>query len=244
MPNTRSKGAPLLPYGPKVQRTLRKMVNAQELEAQKHRMGLEVDIDTARNLHQTSGINQPSPGVQQNARINQSSVVDENKGVEGVRYSHSVTFTTPGVKFTITNTMIQLLKPERHAEVGELGYTFELSAEQRKREEERVQDMAHMMTQIDLLTKHIVAKSEKVNVGGQPNMYEDQDLDLDEKANYLGNQEGRNYARDGQYKRPSNRDQGNWKNTDGYRNDSGGVYVPQAIDIGQVVVPADLSWKI
>ncbi|XP_049414657.1 uncharacterized protein LOC125877396 [Solanum stenotomum] len=39
-------------------------------------------------------------------------------------------------------------------------------------EEERDQDMAHMRTQVDLLTKHIVSKSEKVNVMGQPNMYE------------------------------------------------------------------------
>ena len=54
----------------------------------------------------------------------------------------------------------------RDAKVGELGYTFELSAEQMKREEERDQDMAHMRTQIDLLTKHIVAKFEKVNAVG------------------------------------------------------------------------------
>ncbi|XP_049414656.1 uncharacterized protein LOC125877395 [Solanum stenotomum] len=39
-------------------------------------------------------------------------------------------------------------------------------------EEESDQDMAHMRTQIDLLTKHIVSKSEKVNAVGQPNMYE------------------------------------------------------------------------
>jgi len=45
--------------------------------------------------------------------------------------------------------------------------------------------MAHMRTQIDLLTKHIVAKSEKVNAVGQQNRYEDQDLDIDEEAKYL-----------------------------------------------------------
>ncbi|XP_049354638.1 uncharacterized protein LOC125819190 [Solanum verrucosum] len=130
----------------------------------------------------------------------------------------------------------------RDAEVGELGYTFELSAEQRKREEERDQGMAYMRTQIDLLTKHIIAKSKKVNVVRQQNRYEDQDIDLDEEDNYLGNQggfrnynsgnqgynsgnAGQNYARDGQYDRPANRDQGNW-NKDGYRNDRSGVYVP------------------
>ena len=54
--------------------------------------------------------------------------------------------------------------------------------------------MAHMRTQIDLPTNHIVAKFEKVNVVGQQNRYEDQDLDLEEEANYLGNQGGfRNY---------------------------------------------------
>uniref|UniRef100_M1DGJ5 Integrase core domain containing protein n=1 Tax=Solanum tuberosum TaxID=4113 RepID=M1DGJ5_SOLTU len=103
--------------------------------------------------------------------------------------------------------------------------------------------MAHMRTQIDLLTRHIVAKSEKVNVVGQHTRYEDQDLDIDEEANYLGNQggfwnynsgnqgynsgnAGRSYARDGQYERLANRDQGNWQNRDGYRNDRSGVYVP------------------
>ncbi|KAK4709887.1 hypothetical protein R3W88_004400 [Solanum pinnatisectum] len=360
------------------------MVNAQELEARSNRVRLEAHIDAARNVHQIAGINQPRPGFQQNAGINQSRVVEENRGEEGVvhpqrqpiaprgRAQHpahmmyveddadldgagatgAILLLTlhPGVKFTITSTMIQLLnlkamrlglfplsligeetnwlnempndsirtwndlkegflerffpkskeiqmkdeisthkhlpgeamslnyvtKPiidavcggsfmrksfaesmqlldevsknnrawyTRDVEVGELGYTFELSAEQRKREEERDQDMAHLRTQIDLLTKHIVAKSKKVNVVRQQNRYEDQDLDLDEEANYLGTKgvsriitleirvtisgiACRNYARDGQYDRPSNRDQGNWKNKDGYKNDHSGVYVP------------------
>ncbi|KAK4718860.1 hypothetical protein R3W88_017198 [Solanum pinnatisectum] len=101
-----------------------------------------------------------------------------------------------------------------------------------------------MRTQIDLLTKRIVSKSEKVNAVGQQNRYDDQDIDLDEEANYLGNQgcfrnynsgnqgynfgnAGKNYARDGQYDRPANRDQGNWQNRDVYRNDRSGFYVPQ-----------------
>ncbi|KAK4726889.1 hypothetical protein R3W88_031806 [Solanum pinnatisectum] len=86
MPNTRSKGAPLLPYDPEFQRTLRKMVNAQELEAQRHRLGLEAEIDTAKNVHQTTGINQPRLGFQQNIGINQPRVVEENKWEEGVVY--------------------------------------------------------------------------------------------------------------------------------------------------------------
>uniref|UniRef100_M1DFN7 Integrase core domain containing protein n=1 Tax=Solanum tuberosum TaxID=4113 RepID=M1DFN7_SOLTU len=39
-----------------------------------------------------------------------------------------------------------------------------------------------------------MAGSEKVNVVGTPNRYEDQDIDLDEESKYLGNQRGfRNY---------------------------------------------------
>uniref|UniRef100_M1DM53 Integrase core domain containing protein n=1 Tax=Solanum tuberosum TaxID=4113 RepID=M1DM53_SOLTU len=102
----------------------------------------------------------------------------------------------------------------REAKVEDLGVTFGLSAEQRRREEERDQDMALMRTLIDLLTNHIMAGSEKVNVVGTPNRYEDQDIDLDEEAKYLGNQggfqnynsgnqgynsgnAGRNYSREG-----------------------------------------------
>ncbi|KAK4731329.1 hypothetical protein R3W88_024317 [Solanum pinnatisectum] len=130
----------------------------------------------------------------------------------------------------------------RDSEIGDLGFTFEFSAEQRKREE-RDQDMAHMRTQIDVLMKHIVTSSKKVNVVGPPNRYEDQDINLDEEAKYLDNQGGfwnnilgnqgyhfgnasRNYSREGQYDRPMNKEQGNWLNRDGYRNDRGGVYVP------------------
>ena len=40
----------------------------------------------------------------------------------------------------------------RDAEIGEFGYSYEMSVEQRKNEEERDQDMAHLSTQIDLLT--------------------------------------------------------------------------------------------
>ena len=44
----------------------------------------------------------------------------------------------------------------REAEVEDLGITFGLSTERRKRAEEMDQDMAHMQTQIDLLIKHIM----------------------------------------------------------------------------------------
>ncbi|XP_015158637.1 uncharacterized protein [Solanum tuberosum] len=98
------------------------------------------------------------------------------------------------------------------AKVGDLGYTFEHSAEQRKREEERDKDMAHMRTQIDLLTKHIISKSKKVNAVGQ-----------------LNRNAGRNYSREGQYDRPANREQGKWQNRDRYINDRSGVYVSPGV---------------
>ncbi|KAH0644647.1 hypothetical protein KY284_032531 [Solanum tuberosum] len=86
--------------------------------------------------------------------------------------------------------------------------------------------MAHMRTQKDILSKHIASKSKKVNVVGQPNRYEDKHIDLDEEANYLGNQGGfwnynsgnkgytsgntcRNYSREGQYNWSAYREQGN-----------------------------------
>uniref|UniRef100_M1DE12 Integrase core domain containing protein n=1 Tax=Solanum tuberosum TaxID=4113 RepID=M1DE12_SOLTU len=65
-----SKGAPLIPYDLELQKTLRRMVTAQELEAQRERLGLEAEV-TAR-------------GVQQNGGNNQPRVVDENRGVDGL----------------------------------------------------------------------------------------------------------------------------------------------------------------
>ncbi|XP_015068698.1 uncharacterized protein LOC107013256 [Solanum pennellii] len=54
--------------------------------------------------------------------------------------------------------------------------------------------MAHLRTQFDFLTKHIVSKSKKVNVVGQQSRYDDQGNDIDEEANYFGNKVGaRNY---------------------------------------------------
>ncbi|KAH0737921.1 hypothetical protein KY290_036626 [Solanum tuberosum] len=62
------------------------MVNAQELEAQRHRLGQKAEIDAASNVHQTAGINQPRPGFQQNTGINQPRVVVDNRGEEGVAH--------------------------------------------------------------------------------------------------------------------------------------------------------------
>ncbi|KAK4724114.1 hypothetical protein R3W88_026893 [Solanum pinnatisectum] len=54
----------------------------------------------------------------------------------------------------------------RDAEVGDLRFTFELSDKQKKREEERDQDLAHIRTLMDFLTKHIMAGSEKGKYSG------------------------------------------------------------------------------
>ncbi|KAK4733970.1 hypothetical protein R3W88_008231 [Solanum pinnatisectum] len=83
MPNTRSKGAPLLPYNPEFWRTIRKMVNAQELEAQRQRLGLEAEAAATRDDADLNGA-----------------------GATGAIVLPAL---PPGVKFTITSTMIQLL---------------------------------------------------------------------------------------------------------------------------------------
>ncbi|KAK4723992.1 hypothetical protein R3W88_026771 [Solanum pinnatisectum] len=103
MPNTRSKGAPLLPYIPEVQRTLRKMVNAQQLEAQRYTLGLEAEIDTASNVYQTVGINQP--------RTAHMMYEEDDADLDGAGATGTIVlYALPlGVKFTITSTMIQLL---------------------------------------------------------------------------------------------------------------------------------------
>ena len=58
------------------------------------------------------------------------------------------------------NNRVQYTRDE---EVLELGYTYEMLVEQRKKEEERGQDMAHLRTQIYLLTNNILSKSKKDN---------------------------------------------------------------------------------
>ncbi|KAH0707710.1 hypothetical protein KY289_012786 [Solanum tuberosum] len=213
MPNTRSKGAPLVPFDPELRKTICKMVNALEFEAQRHRFGLEAE--TIAN------------GVQPNGVNNDPRAVDENIAVDGIipPYRQPIAprgrpqppahmmyeeddidldgVVATGATLQHLMNIVAICKSQEIYGVSQT--TMRLS----KRDKERDQDMAHMRTQIDLLTKHIVSKSKKVNVVGQPNRYEDQDIDLDEEANYLGNQGGRNYSREGQYDRPINREQGN-----------------------------------
>ena len=63
-----------------------------------------------------------------------------------------------------------------------------MSTEQRRRDEERDQDMAHLKTQMDLLTKHLLSgKTEKVkSVTSQDQV----DVEPKKEANYVNNQGG------------------------------------------------------
>ena len=42
----------MLPYHTELQKNIRKMVNAQEVESQRQRLGLEGELNTARHVQQ------------------------------------------------------------------------------------------------------------------------------------------------------------------------------------------------
>ena len=75
----------------------------------------------------------------------------------------------------------------RDSEVASPTLSIGMSADQRRREEERDQDMAHMKTQMDLLTKHLLGRTEKVKSIASKGRDES---DSEEEANYLNNQGG------------------------------------------------------
>ncbi|PHT35853.1 hypothetical protein CQW23_23553 [Capsicum baccatum] len=113
----------------------------------------------------------------------------------------------------------------RDSEVASSTVSFGMTAEQRRRQEDRDQDMAHMKMQMDLLTKHLLSgKTEKVKAVALKGRDES---DSKEEANYLNNQrgfrgnaqgnQGRNY-----YDKSGNKDQGSWKKN----NEKSGLYVP------------------
>lgn len=120
----------------------------------------------------------------------------------------------------------------KDSKVANNSYVVGMSAEQRRREEERDQDMAHMKTQIDLLTRLLLAGGlEKVKAVSSHSRATESDYE--EEANYLNHQksfransqgnQGRNSQQDNYYDKASYRDceQGNWKN----KNDKSGLYV-------------------
>ncbi|PHT32416.1 hypothetical protein CQW23_28753 [Capsicum baccatum] len=115
----------------------------------------------------------------------------------------------------------------RDSEVASSTISIGMTAEQWRREDERDQDMAHIKTQMDLLTKHLLSvKTEKVKTVASKGRDES---DSEEEANYLNNQggfrgnaqgnQGRNYYDNSGNK---DRDQGSWKN----KTDRSGVYIP------------------
>ncbi|MCD9638339.1 hypothetical protein HAX54_022235 [Datura stramonium] len=108
-----------------------------------------------------------------------------------------------------------------------------MTAEQKKKEEERDKDMAHLKTQLELITKHLTTlntqKAHAVNARDKGTMYDDYYLEANEEANFenyqgdfwsntqesnqdswrqgQGNQ-GQNYYGNNVYDRDGPRDQG------------------------------------
>ncbi|KAH0681536.1 hypothetical protein KY285_021933 [Solanum tuberosum] len=78
----------------------------------------------------------------------------------------------------------------RDAEVGDLGFTFDLSPEQKRREEERDHDMAHMRTQMDLLTKHIMAGRNYSREGQYDRLANREQGDLQIRDSYRNDRNG------------------------------------------------------
>ncbi|KAK4707406.1 hypothetical protein R3W88_033052 [Solanum pinnatisectum] len=129
MPNTRSKGAPLIPYNPELRKTICKMVNTHELEAQRQRLGLDAET-TARGAQQNA-VNDPPRVVGEQVEVEeivppqhqpiatrgrapqQPHIVleEDDLDLDGVEANQAIVLPVlpPGVKFTITITIIQLL---------------------------------------------------------------------------------------------------------------------------------------
>jgi len=129
MPNTKSKGAPLIPYNTEFWKTIRKMVNAQEREAQRQRLGLEAE--TAARGAQQYVVNNPPRVVEENVGVDEIAhphrqplaprgraqqpahmvFEEDDLDLDGARATGAIVLPTlpPGLKFTITIKMIQLL---------------------------------------------------------------------------------------------------------------------------------------
>lgn len=61
-----------------------------------------------------------------------------------------------------------------------------MTTEQKQKEEERDQDMAHVWTQMDLLTKWLLDKGlEKFKVVDASNTYDEPKFDFDKEAKFL-----------------------------------------------------------
>lgn len=72
-----------------------------------------------------------------------------------------------------------------------VGFMFEMTVEQRRTEEECNQDMVHILTQMDLLTKRVLGRGlEKVKAIDASNRYDKSEFDFEEKDKFLNNQGG------------------------------------------------------
>ncbi|KAK4727100.1 hypothetical protein R3W88_032017 [Solanum pinnatisectum] len=128
MPNTRSKGASLIPNDPELRKMIRKMVNAHELDAQRQRMRQDVETLARRSQNNANDPNivyKENEGVEEIApphhqplaprgRVQQPTRVEfEENDLElnGSRATGAIVLPVlpPSMKFTITNTMIQVL---------------------------------------------------------------------------------------------------------------------------------------
>ncbi|KAH0679239.1 hypothetical protein KY284_020324 [Solanum tuberosum] len=186
MENTRSKGSRLVPYDPKLRKTIHKMVNAQRLEAHRLRFGLEA-ATVAR-------------GIQPNVVNNQPRAVDENIAMDGIIPPHHQPIATgekvlPALptcaKFTITCTMVQLLdlKGEATNWLNEIPVeSIRTWTELKEAFLEQFFPESKELHMKDEITSHKAWYTRDAEVGDL--RYEVYDIDLDEESNYLGNQGG------------------------------------------------------
>ncbi|KAK4713655.1 hypothetical protein R3W88_019562 [Solanum pinnatisectum] len=103
MPNTRSKGVPLVSYDPELRKTIRKMVNAQELKAA---VDENIAVDEILPPHRQPIAPRGRPQPPAHMMYEEDDLDLDGAGAIGAIVLPSL---PPSVKFTITSTMIQLL---------------------------------------------------------------------------------------------------------------------------------------
>ncbi|KAH0781409.1 hypothetical protein KY290_001007 [Solanum tuberosum] len=121
--------APLVPYDPELRKTIRKIVNSQELEVQRQRFGLE--DETVSRVVQPNVVNNQLRAMNENVALDgiipphrqqidlrgsaqppaHMMYEEDDLDLDGVGATGAIVLPAlpPGVKFIITNTMMQLL---------------------------------------------------------------------------------------------------------------------------------------